>query len=235
MIKVITIEREYGCGAANIASMIADRLGWKLWDQEITEEIARRLKCKKEMVQRREERCDSMFYGMMKAFMRGSFEARIDTAELEVLDAEHLAILFEKVVTQIAEGGNCVIMGRGANWFLRNREDAFHAFLYAPYQEKMRRLLAQGETEREAANLLQSVDRERAAFIRKYYGKEWPDRSLYNLMINTIVGDELVVQSVLDMANLINNPAVNGVNATGFPARVPDAGSAIASHAPPNS
>jgi cytidylate kinase len=201
MIKVITIEREYGCGAANIAACIADRLGWKLWDQEITEEIARRLKCKKEMVAQREERVDSIYYRLIKAFMRGSFEARVDTADLEVLDAEHLALLFEKVVTQIADGGNCVIVGRGSNWFLRDRHDAFHAFLYAPYEEKMRRVIAQGESEKEAAYLLESVDRERAAFIRKYYGKVWPDRSLYNVMMNTIVGDEIVVDSILDVVN----------------------------------
>ena len=201
MIKVITIEREYGCGAANIAACIADRLGWKLLDQEITEEIARRLKCKKEMVAQREERVDSIYYRLIKAFMRGSFEARVDTADLEVLDAEHLALLFEKVVTQIADGGNCVIVGRGSNWFLRDRHDAFHAFLYAPYEEKMRRVIAQGESEKEAAYLLESVDRERAAFIRKYYGKVWPDRSLYNVMMNTIVGDEIVVVSILDVVN----------------------------------
>jgi len=204
MIKVITIEREYGSGAANIASAIADRLGWKLWDREITAEIARRLKCKDEMVAEREERLDSMFYRLIKAFMRGSFEARIDTAGLEVLDAEHLAFLFEKVVNEIAEHGNCVIVGRGANWFLRHRDDAFHAFLYAPYEEKMRRTLAQGETEREATHLLESVDRERAAFIRKYYGKEWPDRSLYNLMINTKVGDEAVVTTLLSAVDVLN-------------------------------
>ena len=98
------------------------------------------------MVQGREERCDSMFYRLIKAFMRGSFEPRVDYRRLEVLDAEHLAILFEKVVTKIAESGNCVIVGRGATWFLRDRDDAFHAFLYAPYDEKMRRLLAQGES-----------------------------------------------------------------------------------------
>ncbi len=205
MIKVITIEREYGCGAANISRMIADRLGWKLWDQEITEEIARRLKCKREMVAEREERVDSMFYRLIKAFMRGSFEARVDTAEFEVLDAEHLAVLFEKVVTEIAARGSCVIVGRGANWFLRNRDDAFHAFLYAPYDEKMRRVMAQRETEQNAVHLLESVDRERAAFIRKYYGKVWPDRSLYNLMINTKVGDELVVSAVLDIVDRLNH------------------------------
>ncbi len=145
-----------------------------------------------------------MFYRLVKAFMRGSFEARIDTAGLEVLDAEHLAILFEKVVTDVAERGNCVIVGRGAPWFLRHRDDAFHVFLYAPYEEKMRRTLEQGESQRDAANLLESVDRERAAFVRKYYGKEWPDRWLYNLMINTKAGDEAVIATVLDAIDLLD-------------------------------
>jgi len=199
MIKVITIEREYGCGAANISSTIADRLGWKLWDREITAEIAHRLKCKHEMVAEREERVDSMFYSLIKAFMRGSFEARIDTANMEVLDAENLAFLFEKVVKEIAEGGNCVIVGRGANWFLREREDAFHTFLYAPYDEKLRRVIAQGESEHNAAHLLETVDRDRAAFIKKYYGKVWPDRSLYNLMMNTNLGDDIAIDTILEI------------------------------------
>lgn len=205
MIRVITIEREYGCGAANISAAIADRLGWKLWDREITAEIARRLKCKHEMVAEREERVDSMFYSLIKSFMRGSFEPRIDTANLEVLDAEHLAFLFERVVKEIADDGNCVIMGRGANWFLRERDDAFHTFLYAPYEEKLHRVIAQGESEREARNLLETVDRDRAAFIKKYYGKVWPDRSLYNLMINTKVGDDVVIESILDMVGRLND------------------------------
>ena len=204
MIRVITIEREYGSGAANIAAAIADRLGWKLWDQEISEEIARRLKCKKEMVQQREERLDPLYYRLIKAFMRGSFEPRVDTADLELLDAEHLAMLFDKVVNQIAEQGNCVIIGRGSNWFLRHRDDCFHAFLYAPYEEKFRRVLAQGESEREATHLLESVDRERAAFIRKYYGKDWPDRSLYNVMMNTVIGDDAAVDALLNMVDVVN-------------------------------
>lgn len=208
MINIITVEREYGCGASHIATTIAAHLGWKLWDQEITEEIARRLKCKKEMVQEREERCDSMFYRLVKAFMRGSFEARIDTENLEVLDAEHLALLFEKVVNGIADRGHCVIVGRGANWFLRDRPDAFHVFLYAPYDEKLRRVMAQGESERDAVELLESVDRERAAFIKKYYGKNWPDRSLYNLMVNTKAGDETAIETILDAVRLLDHQLV---------------------------
>lgn len=205
MIRIVSIEREYGCGGANIARTIAARLGWKIWDQEITEEIARRLKCKAELVQAREERCDSMFYRLIKTFMRGSFEPRVDTADLELLDAEHLAVLFEKVVKEIAERGNCVIVGRGAAWFLREREDAFHAFLYATYEEKMRRCLAGGQTRREAEELLESVDRERAAFVRKYYGKIWPDRSLYNMMMNTRIGDEAVVTTILRVVEMLQS------------------------------
>lgn len=208
MINIITVEREYGCGAANISATLAKRLGWTLWDQEITEEIARRLNCKKEKVQEREERCDSMFYRLVKAFMRGSFEARVDTANMELLDAEHLALLFEKVAKDIASRGNCVIVGRGAYWYLRDRPDAFHVFLYAPYEEKLRRITATGESEREAVNLLETVDRERAAFVKKYYGKDWPNRSLYNLMVNTKVGDETAIETILDSVRLLDHQLV---------------------------
>jgi thioester reductase-like protein len=196
MINILTIEREYGTGAPHIAETVANKLGWTVWDQEITEVIARRLKCKAELVQKREERVDSMFYRLMKAFMRGSFETQTD-ASLELLDAEHLASLFEKVVTDIAEKGKCVIVGRGGPYFLRHRDDTFHVFLYAPYGEKLRRVIEWGKTRREAEELLETVDSERAAFIRKYYNKEWPDRSQYNMMLNVTAGDEAVSQTIL--------------------------------------
>jgi cytidylate kinase len=197
MIDILTIEREFGTGAPYIAQTIADRLGWKLWDHQITEEIARRLKCKAELVQRREEKLDSIYYRLMKAFMRGSFETQADAEGLELLDAEHLAVLFEKVITQIAQGGKCVIVGRGAPWFLRDRTNAFHVFLYAPYEEKFRRVMAIGKTQSEAAELLETVDTDRAAFVRKYYNKEWPDRYLYNMMLNVKSGDQIAVELIL--------------------------------------
>jgi cytidylate kinase len=198
MINVLTVEREFGSGAANIAKTVADKLGWKFQDHEITHEIARILNCKAETVEQHEERLDSMFYRLMKAFMRGSFEARVETNNFELLDAEHLSILFEKVITKVAASGNCVIVGRGAPWFLRERKDAFHVFLYAPYEEKLRRVMARGKPRREAEHLLETVDRDRAAFICKYYDKNWPDRYLYNMMLNTRVGDEAAVEMILD-------------------------------------
>ncbi len=204
MINIITVEREYGCGAAEIAKSLADRLGWALWDHEITCEIARRLKCDVRSVEQREEKPDPAFYGLVKVFMRGSYEDHYTGGGIELLDAEHLAQLFEKVVTNIVSRGPCVIVGRGSPWFLRDRADALRTFLYAPYNEKLRRTLAGGKSRQEAEDLLERVDRDRAAFIRKYYGLVWPQRDIYHLMINTLPGNEAVIDMILHHRELLN-------------------------------
>jgi cytidylate kinase len=206
VIRVISIEREYGSGAAGIGRTLAERLGWKLWDSEITDAIARHLKCDKRAVEQREERDDSIFYRLVKVFMRGSYEPSMNGQELELLDAENLSRLFEKVITEAADQGNCVIIGRAAPWFLRNRDDVLRLFLYAPYEEKIRRTIAQGKTRREAENLIETVDRERADFIRKYYNKDWPYRSIYHLMVNSEVGDDKVIHLIQREIAILEEP-----------------------------
>ncbi len=205
MIRNIVIEREYGSGAGGIAKKLADRLGWKLWDHAITEEIARRLRCDVKAVQEHEERCDSALYRLMKAFMRGSYEDRmVGGGHVELLDSDRLAEIFEQIALDIAKQGNAVIVGRGATWFLRDREDTFTVFIFAPREEKLRRLQASHKTLAEAEELIERVDQERAAFIKHYYGRNWPQRDLYHLMINSKVGDDLVVQTILTEIDLLN-------------------------------
>ena len=210
MIRIVTIEREYGCGGAAIAQKMADRLGWKLWDREIACEIARRLKCDVRSVEQREEKLDPTFYRLVKAFMRGSYEDSFSGGNLELLDAEQLAKLFETVVKDVGGRGNCIIVGRGSPYFLRNRPDAMHVFVFAPHDEKMRRLIALGKTRREAEDLIDRVDQERAAFIKRYYGRIWPQRDLYHLMVNTKIGDEGVIDLLLHEMELLNQRGTNG-------------------------
>jgi cytidylate kinase len=210
VIRIVTIEREYGCGGAAIAQKMADRLGWKLWDREIACEIARRLKCDVRSVEQREEKLDPTFYRLVKAFMRGSYEDSFSGGNLELLDAEQLAKLFETVVKDVGGRGNCVIVGRGSPYFLRNRPDAMHVFVFAHHDEKMRRLIALGKTRREAEDLIDRVDQERAAFIKRYYGRIWPQRDLYHLMVNTKIGDEGVIDLLLHEMELLNQRGTNG-------------------------
>jgi cytidylate kinase len=199
MIKIVTVEREYGCGGSEIAALLAARLGWKLWDQLLTEEIARLAHCSQAVVEQREERTDPLYYRLFKSFLRGSYEGSLNAPKLNLVDSEKIVKLSQRVVLHAAEKGNCVIVGRGSQLFLNNRPDTFRVFLYAPREDKVRRLRTRGKTEAEAEELVDTVDRERANFIEKYFRITWPDRAVYHVMVNTALGDETVVETVLNI------------------------------------
>jgi cytidylate kinase len=199
VIKIITIEREYGCGGPEIAQEIADRLGWKLWDELLTSEIARLSNCDQAEVECREERVDPLYYRLFKSVLRGSFEGSLNVHRLKLLDADSILRITERVVQTAAASGNCVIVGRGSQHFLRNRSDALRVFLYAPREEKVRRLTAGNMNKAEVEELVDTVDNERAEFIEKYFHREWPSRSIYHAMLNTAVGDEIVIDAILSL------------------------------------
>jgi cytidylate kinase len=204
MIRIITIEREYGSGGGEIAQKLATQLGWKLWDQNLTEEIARLANCPKAVVEVREERTDPLYYRLFKSFLRGSYEGSINAHKLNLVDSENILKITERVVQHAAKTGNSVIVGRGSQHFLRNRTDTLRVFLYAPREDKVRRLLARGKSEKEAPQLVDTVDRERADFILKYFGVEWPDRSVYHAMINTTIGCEAVADMILNLMKTVD-------------------------------
>jgi cytidylate kinase len=198
MIRIVTVEREYGCGGGEIAKRLAELLGWKLWDHLLTEEIARLANCSKAAVEQREERTDPLYYRLFKSFLRGSYEGSINAHKLNLVDSENIMKMTERVVQHAASKGDSVIVGRGSQLFLKDRPDTFRVFLYAPREDKVRRLLSRGKSEKDAQELVDTVDRERAGFIEKYFHVEWPDRPLYHVMINTAVGDETVVQTIVN-------------------------------------
>ncbi len=97
MTKVLTIEREYGSGAAAIAQKVSERLGWKLWDQLLTDELCRRMECDRRHVEAREERRDPLHHRLLKAFLRGSFEGSQNTPRLKIADAEGIRRMTEQL------------------------------------------------------------------------------------------------------------------------------------------
>jgi cytidylate kinase len=215
MIRVVTIEREYGSGGAEVAKKLAARLGWKLWDQLLTNEIARQLECDCKVVEEHEEKRDPLYYRLLKAFMRGSHEGSLNAPRMKMADTECIREVAERVVKQVAETGNCVIVGRGSAYYLQPRRDAFHVFVYAPLAEKIARLRAQGKSQSDAAQLAETVDRDRAAFIKQYFGVEWPDRSRFHIMLNSTIGTDAAVQTILDSIALLEKrekqPAASAV------------------------
>ncbi|MGH9773826.1 MAG: AAA family ATPase [Candidatus Acidiferrales bacterium] len=205
MIRIVTVEREYGSGGGEIAQRLAECLAWKLWDQLLTEEIARLANCPTAVVEVREERTDPLYYRLLKSFMRGSYEGSLNAPKLKLVDCESILRITERVVLHAASKGNCVIVGRGSQHFLQSREDTLRVFLYAPREDKVRRLMSRGKDEKEAQGLVDTVDHERIDFIQKYFHVEWPSRSVYHTMINTSIGDETVVQTILNFMKILDS------------------------------
>jgi cytidylate kinase len=208
MFRIVTIEREFGSGGGAIAAQLARRLGWKLWDQQLTCDIAKKAQVAESAVALCDERVDGRLYRLAKAFWRGSYERSMPMASAHAFDTDRMMTMVGEIMGTIAQEGNAVIVGRGAPFFLRERSDTFRVFTYAPHDEKIRRLLATGRERDEAEDMVNNVDRERIAYIKHYFNADWPTRSLYHLMINTVIGDENVISTILNgMEMLDRNPS----------------------------
>jgi cytidylate kinase len=209
--RIITIEREYGSGAGEIARELAERLRWRLWDHALTEAIAKMARVEHSAVERCEERADSTFRRLVNTFLRGSYESHMSAPGKEPFNTDRFVAVGQQVMENAANAGNCVIVGRGAPYFLRERADAFHVFLYASYPEKMRRLVFMGKSEKEAEHLLDHVDRDRIEFVKCYFHADWPTRSLYHMMINTAMGKENVISIILQTMHSLERSGARGI------------------------
>jgi cytidylate kinase len=197
MIRAVIIEREFGCGGSEIAAKLAELLGWKLWDHELTQEIARLTKTSSEVVDNIGWRRDPAVYRVFLSFLRGAFEGGLPpTNRLALLDARRIAAVSEVAVNQALSKGPCVMVGRGSQYFLRNRKDVFRTFLYASRDYKIHRLICNGTPERDAIEQVDTVDRDRAEFVKKYLKLDWPGRHLFNAMFNTEMGDSYVAETL---------------------------------------
>jgi Cytidylate kinase-like family len=199
MVNVVTIEREFGCGASEIASLVASRLGWSLWDERLTQEIARLTNSTPQAVEQREWRTDPLVYRLFQDFLRGGFEGGLPpTNRLHLLNARRIADVSEIAVKTALSSGPSVIVGRGSQFFLRNRKDVFRLFLYASRDFKIRKLISRGATQDKAIEQVDTTDKARAAFVRQYLGLEWQEPDLYHAMFNTEMGESCTATMLVE-------------------------------------
>src|SRR5712664_922432 len=98
MKQILLIDREFGAGCSNISEKLAARLGWKLFDEALTQEIARLAKIPVDVCRKHEERTDPMLQRLIKFIWRGSFDHNLPSPDLAILDTDRLVSLIQKVV-----------------------------------------------------------------------------------------------------------------------------------------
>jgi cytidylate kinase len=201
MFRVLTIAREYGSGGATIGRSISEKLGWKLLDKAFIENIARAAKVNPQLAQRFDERTDSWLERLAHqgaGFWRGAFEGTVVISPPDFFDAETMAALARNMIEEAYQRGNCVIVGRGAQCVLQGCMDAFHVFVYGPWAEKVARARERLPGKTDLEELIRSMDRQRADYIRTYFGCNWMDPHLYHLMICSGLGEDLVQSTILE-------------------------------------
>jgi cytidylate kinase len=204
MKRILLIDREFGAGCSNISEKLATRLGWKLFDEALTQEIARLAKIPADVCRKHEERTDPWLQRLVHVIWRGSFDQNLPSPDLAILNSDRLVSIVQKVIQEAAETPPCIIVGRGAPYFLRERADTFSVFLYASRELKFRRILKRVSSKKEAVELLDSMDDDRRKFVKHYFGHEWPNRQLFNAMLNTSAGDDATVETILHLLSAAN-------------------------------
>jgi len=200
--RVLTVNREFGSGGGRIAQKIAERLGWKLLDRNIIDAVAYAAHVDPKVVERYDENVQSWFRRLNQQAMRGAvLAAGIELADNAVLDADEMVKISQKVIEQAWTEGNCVIVGRGSQCVLQHKPDVFHAFVYAPCKERMERLRERLETNANLEQRMKSVDGERAKYLQQYYGKNWCNMHLYDLMVSTHEDEEDTARVILAAMN----------------------------------
>jgi cytidylate kinase len=196
--RVLTVNREFGSGGGRIAQTIAEWLGWKLLDRDIIDAIAYAAHVDKNVVRHYDEHVDSWLRRINQQAMRSAaLAAGLELGEDSVFDAEEMVKISQKIIEKAHADGNCVIVGRGSQCVLQCRPDVFHAFVYAPYKERIERLRKRLEKGANPETRAHTVDEERAKYLQQYFGKCWTNPHLYDLMISSHEDEDATARVIL--------------------------------------
>ncbi len=187
---IITIGRQHGSSGREIARLLAEKLNYKCYDKEIVDEAANHSDFSRDLIDAFDEKRMSAFilhaggYGLNENFR----------LNMQVVSAQFDAM------RNIAEKGNCIFVGRCADYILRDHKDLVSVFILGDMDERLKCLeRRQGLDEAEARKKIKEVDKDRSSFYRYYSDQTWGDAQNYDMCINSSkLGVEGTVQVILD-------------------------------------
>ena len=184
-IAIVTLSREIGSHGSAVAERVATALGWHLIDRRLVFVLARRLGVSFAEAASRDERVSRLSERVAASLSICLPEYALGSGPLRPSD-RHYKDLTEHIVRRAVEAGPGVVVGHAAQVIFADREDAFHVRLYAPAAVRAERVRAEFLLDEAAARArVESSDADRAAYVKRHYGRDWRDPSLYHLQINT--------------------------------------------------
>ena len=188
---IITIAREHGSAGKQIGKLLAEKLKIPFYYKEMTALAAQESGLDREFVSELNESAPTALYNLY----------------LSTNVVQQAVVAQDKIIRKIADNGSCVIVGRAADYVLRDHENVVRIFLYAPEEYKVRRIMElYGDNEAEAVKHVRSADAKRASYYHSVSERVWGDRGNYDLMLDTSIGIEGSVESIYTFLQSKNEP-----------------------------
>lgn len=192
MKRIITISRQFGSGGRTIAKGVAEKLGYSYYDKELIEKVAEMTGFDPKYIEENGEYAPGKsIFSLASSFISSS---RV-MGGMSAYD--YLWVVQRKAILEIAEKENCVIVGRCADFILKDHPDAMHVYIHAPMEARAERIVQRyGESEKKPEERLKEKDSKRAVNYKHFTGQTWGDSRNYDLCINS---DKLTIKKSIEM------------------------------------
>ncbi len=195
--RIITISRQFGSGGRTIAKEVAKRLGYAYYDKEIIEKVAEKTGFDPKYIEENGEYAPGKSIFSLASSFIGSSRVMGGMSAYD-----YLWVTQRNTILDIVEQGPCVIVGRCADYILRDRKDALHVFIHASMEARAIRIVNRyGESDKKPEERLKEKDSKRSVNYKHFTGRVWGDCRNYDITLNSdTVGIERSVQIIVDLA-----------------------------------
>lgn len=179
--RIITISREFGSGGRTVGKLVAEQLGISYYDKELVKQISVETGFDESFVEQQGE------YAPSKSWLSYAFAARGSQGVMNGMSTDDfLWAIQNQVIRELAEKESCVIVGRCADYILRERMDCLNVFVHADMKSRAERIVRlYGESEKSPEKRLEEKDKKRKVYYKHFTGREWGMSQNYHLSINS--------------------------------------------------
>lgn len=192
--SIITVSREFGSGGRTIAHKVAERLGVPFYDKELIKAVAEKTGFDPKFIEERGEYAPGRtIFSMLPVF---------DGTQGALSAADFLWAMQRQVILDLADKGPCVILGRCADYILKDRSDVLNVFIYADKAYRAERIVRlYGQSDKKPEDRLEDKDKRRSVNYKHYTGQNWGEMRNYDLCLNSAVfSEDTCTQLIAELA-----------------------------------
>ena len=183
---VITIARHFGAGGRTLGEMIASKLGFDFYDNEVIQRVSTQARVSVDTVDEMEKDTGGLFKKFLSDIVPKGLKDLMISGKQDGIDEEIYVDILKRIINEIADDGDAVIIGRGSQYILKDRDDVFQLLITADEQDRIRFLEDKYQvTHDQAVRAVTQDDKRRANLYQKFGETDYDQPDRYHLVLNT--------------------------------------------------